>query len=920
MNPAVAQPIDTVYLPSSARFWDEAARTVLGQSLPDYRNKATVVDLSGIRVLVSTFEHIQLLRQALAREVGRAFIPPVIMTPGAAIGMLPPSVGVTATASSERLMMLYASLRQHGWLKKLFTARRNTDLLPLAETLLTLSDELTQTWLPALQGSPDAADAQWQAALAQLSPQARTLLSDETQLVWTIWKSQLDASDAIALRFARMRELATHADQPLFWISPVAADAMEQAFLAEWQARQHVTIITLDWRAAAIAPIWQRAWQEVAEHSDEQNNEQARGDEQGMMCEHDQLAHADIATPGHLQLFEADSLEDEARGGAQAIIAWLQQGLQHIAIVAQDRVVARRMRALLERAQIQVADETGWKLSTTRAAAAVAAWAELVASQAETVGLLDFLKSPFVFAELADKGDQLIFIETVLHRANVLGGWDAVVAACARAPEAQWLLQRLRAEAMRHAGRRRLCNWLADTRATFDAIGMTDALLKDEAGRQVLDLFDLIERDCAAVDQDFSFAEWRAFLNLQLEATAFVQPRRDKRVVMLPLNGARLRSFDAVLLVGADAEHLPSRPVETLFFANAVRAELGLATRESRQRQQLRDVVELLSANPRIIMSWQAHRNGEPNLPSPWLQRLELVLQQAGLPLLVRYQPVLPLRSLTTALPRMPAPAAPLLRPQKLSASGYNSLVACPYQFFATRMLRLSGLDELSELPEKRDYGDWLHRILALFHESLRDHPVSGEARAALLQAISDRVFGEELQRSAAALGFQARWQKNMPAYLEWVAAREAEGWQFMLGEEQAQKVLQWAEGSIVLHGRIDRIDADAQGAQVVLDYKSTSAEVLKKRLDKGEDQQLPFYGLLSPTPLAGAAYVPLEQSRERIAEVAAEEFDAWQRALEQRIVASMQAIDRGAAMPASGPASVCQYCDVRGLCRKGAW
>ena len=65
-------------------------------------------------------------------------------------------------------MSLYAELRQHAWLKKLFIARRNTDLLPLAQTILKLSDELTQSHLPALRISADAAAARWQAALAQL--------------------------------------------------------------------------------------------------------------------------------------------------------------------------------------------------------------------------------------------------------------------------------------------------------------------------------------------------------------------------------------------------------------------------------------------------------------------------------------------------------------------------------------------------------------------------------------------------------------------------------------------------------------------------------------------------------------------------------------------------------------------------------
>jgi ATP-dependent helicase/nuclease subunit B len=268
----------------------------------------------------------------------------------------------------------------------------------------------------------------------------------------------------------------------------------------------------------------------------------------------------------------------------------------------------------------------------------------------------------------------------------------------------------------------------------------------------------------------------------------------------------------------------------------------------------------------------------------------------------------------------MPAPVAPQLRPARLSASGYNSLVACPYQFFATRMLGLSGIDELSELPEKRDYGDWLHRILFRFHETLRDRPVPPEERAALLGDISRDVFAHSLDKSGAALGYFARWEKAMPAYLEWVVEREAQGWQFFFGEEHLERTLQWFDGEVMLHGYVDRVDENASGERAVLDYKSTNQTALAKKLKLGEDHQLPFYGLLSDKPLASAAYVPLEASRDSIREVEAPDFPIWQQALREQVAHSMQAIDRGAPMPATGPESVCQYCDARGLCRKGAW
>ncbi|MFX5521536.1 hypothetical protein ABTD78_19960, partial [Acinetobacter baumannii] len=91
----------------------------------------------------------------------------------------------------------------------------------------------------------------------------------------------------------------------------------------------------------------------------------------------------------------------------------------------------RRLRALLERAEVAVADETGWKLSTTRAAAALAAWNDLVSARGETNALLDLLKSPFVFPDDADRSDRVMRIEARLRRTNIAGDWQALQSAFA---------------------------------------------------------------------------------------------------------------------------------------------------------------------------------------------------------------------------------------------------------------------------------------------------------------------------------------------------------------------------------------------------------------------------------------------------------------------------------------------------------
>lgn len=898
------------FIPASPQFWQQAARRFLQSTVRHGWLPQGGPDYSALRVIVPTYAHAQLLLKALAQELAGNFIPPRILTLFALLEMqTPDSAMPRPDAPSERLMSLYAELRQHAWLKKLFTARRNTDLLPLAQTLLTLSDELTLALLPAANRDRSALEQGWQTALAQLPAPAQELLSEEAQLVWSVWQSQLDGHDALVQRYQNLLRLAGQAQEPLIWISPTEPDATEQAFLQAWAERQPVQALLLDWRAPALPQPYAQAWPLLQEGEPPAT----------------QPALAEAAGTAHIRLCQAGSLEDEAVQGAQTVINWLQQGKQHIAVVAQDRVVARRIRALLERAQVFVADETGWKLSTTRAAAALAAWFEVVTTRADTIALLDLLKSPYLeqaHAETAvDKTDLVMQLELILRRANVLGGWDAVLAALNAASDAaqayRWLAALARL-AGNFSSRRSLAAWSATTLQNLHEMAMFSALQADSAGAQIIQLLQALNNDCQQMEAAFSFAEWRAFINLQLESTPFITAHNDKRVVMLPLNGARLRSFDAVLLVGADAAHLPSQPGEVLFFANAVRRECGLVTREARQRQQLRDFTELLLSNPEIVLSWQGHLGGEHNPLSPWLAQLGLTLErcaQAGLP---EMHLAIPQQILQATPPSQPRPSAPALLPAALSASAYNSLVVCPYQFFAARMLRLGALDELSDLPEKRDYGDWLHAILKQFHDRLQQE--AGSDREQLLRTISREFFENILHQSPAALAYSVRWEKVIPAYVAWLKQREQDGWQFEIGEVWCEKNLSWDAGQITLRGRIDRVDRNAAGEHAVLDYKTKGVTELRKRVRSGEDHQLPFYGLLAEQTPGSAAYVALEIQQDKTGDAPAENFETWTQALEQAILNNMQAIQRGAALPAHGVESSCQYCEMRGLCRKGAW
>jgi ATP-dependent helicase/nuclease subunit B len=131
---------------------------------------------------------------------------------------------------------------------------------------------------------------------------------------------------------------------------------------------------------------------------------------------------------------------------------------------------------------------------------------------------------------------------------------------------------------------------------------------------------------------------------------------------------------------------------------------------------------------------------------------------------------------------------------------------------------------------------------------------------------------------------------------------------------------LPWDGGTITLHGRIDRIDQNDVGERAVLDYKTQNLPVLRDKLKQREDHQLAFYGLLSGAETTSAHYVALEAMKDKTGDAEAPHYADWQQALAAQIGDNMHAIAHAAPLPATGIESVCQYCEVRGLCRKGAW
>ncbi|MDZ4200822.1 MAG: PD-(D/E)XK nuclease family protein [Gallionella sp.] len=842
-------------------YFDKVARRILAAH--------PAPDLRGITVLLPNYHAAQPLAQALMRiaQLPALLLPQMVTLNGWAQSVALDEAVVT---DSQRSALLYQHLRKQKWFD-------NADLWGMTQELLKLFDELTHA-LDALPG-----DADGFIAAVEHAYQARqnATLQLEARLVFELWHAmqagaELDAARAYQQRLAK---LATQADRPLYVLRASEWDAVEQRFLDEYEQRAVVRVFDLrEMEMQSGAPLF----------------------------------------------FAATSLEQEARAAAMQVRLWLQAGKQNIAIVAQDRVVARRMRALLERAEILVADETGWTFATLSVSTVLDRWLTALQSDFYHHDLLDLLKSPYIFADMSagERKSAVYQLEQLLRKQGVVAGLEKFMALAEHEVTLHRPLARLRQAAalLEQNKKKTLAEWLAALRESLNVLGIDAGLRQDEAGQQLLHALENWQQELHSDTGRYAFHEWRRWLAQQLDIETFRDSSIDSTVRFTHLAATRWRDFDAVLLLGCDADRLPSAANGGRWFNDAVRAALNLPTRSTHAVRQRDDLLTLLALNDTVLVTWQRDKSGEARLLSPFLQMLRDEHERVhGDDLTERelHAYLAAEEAHRIALPQSSQPApnmAAEIVPSSVSISGYNSLVACPYQFYARHILRLNELDEVQEVIEKRDYGDHVHMILQRFHE--RYPQVSGNDMAeidAALRRISEEVFADLLAQDFAARGWLARWYKSLPAYIEWQMGNEAQGWRYA----EAESKFDWQLEGVRLRGRIDRLDVRAE-EKLVLDYKTQSDAVLRNKLkEPGEDVQLACYAYAHEA--ADAAFVSIDNGKVKMVEPK-HDVPLLAQLNTERLEQVMAAIRKGAGLPANGIDAVCVYCEVRGVCRKGEW
>ena len=659
-----------------------------------------------------------------------------------------------------------------------------------------------------------------------------------------------------------------------------------------------------------------------------------------------------------LQICTAENPEQEARVIDIQVRRWLLEGSKNIGIVTNDRRLARRVRALLERANVLMLDAAGWTLSTTSAASAVVHWLDCIEQRFHHLKLLDCLKSPFLSAFINKYGGlELIgqFEQSVVYRYGISGDLERYQKAIEShqnqideyygSDASEQMMRMLVALQQALKPLVEVCSTaLVGTDKYFFALEkaisdleLAHALSEDDAGKEVLQEIHELRHYSRRSGIKDNWAGFRAWLMRNLERRKFHPPLIGSGVELMGFAESRLYRFDALIVAGVSREHMPGSANDSPFFNEGVRHQLNLPSRYLPQRERFADFRRLLEAAPKVLLTVSKEQNGNPVLSSPWLERLRAmhklafhtVPDAADLLALARYPQTLINRDTAKEPEPESAPELridPDLLPDKISATGYQKLVDCPFSFFANNCLALKPIEEIDDELDKADFGSRIHRILQAFHGGIDGlpgpfaEPVSEknlDKATDLLADISEQVFQNDIKRLPSTLGWYLNWHRTIPYYLNWQMEREK---LLRVTETESNHEIRIMDSPpLSLFGRLDRVDS-GNGQLAIIDYKTGKAPS-KKKLHNGESVQLPFYAMLCEQQVSSTSALEIgDGAVSERARLEDEELEQLVKDHTQRIRELFTDLAAGTNAPAWADSSTCHYCQHSGICRRELW
>jgi ATP-dependent helicase/nuclease subunit B len=267
------------------------------------------------------------------------------------------------------------------------------------------------------------------------------------------------------------------------------------------------------------------------------------------------------------------------------------------------------------------------------------------------------------------------------------------------------------------------------------------------------------------------------------------------------------------------------------WLSRPMRLKLGLDLPERRIGLSAHDFAQLLGARE-VVLTHAAKLAGAPTVPSRFLQRLAAVAGEHWKDVRHRgenylaWARALDRPSKITPEPQ-PAPKPPrAVRPQGLSVTDIENWLRDPYTIYAKHILRLTPLDPVDMSPGAAERGTMIHAAIGEFTQNFAEKLPADPA--AEIIALGRTHFATLEDFPEARAFWWPRFLRIARWFADWERARRPAIAQIS-AEIRGAIDIPLGDATFKLSGIADRIERNADGRYVILDYKTGSARTEKQ-------------------------------------------------------------------------------------------
>lgn len=553
----------------------------------------------------------------------------------------------------------------------------------------------------------------------------------------------------------------------------------------------------------------------------------------------------------NISLVETTTQSEEAQTIAVIMRATLEEPGKSATLVTPDRALARRVCAALKKWNIPVDDSAGTSLAMTPAGHLLECIFTCVEENFSPPSLLNLLKHQLV--KLTDSfllGD---FEIELCRGPRPAHGLTSLRQRCATLktprPDLEDLITRIEQVfsplTALNNGLHNVGDYLTALVSVAESLGNErDIWLYEDGEAASLLLSDM--NTYASLLPHIDLPSMRGILNQLMLGVPVRHPVLHPRLLILGQLEARMIQTDVMILGSLNEGSWPAEPAHDPWMSRPMRKEFGLPSPERSIGLAAHDFVQSI-CSPRVFITRSNKVEGAPTVPSRWLQRLETMLQAAGLapPLDHTYKAWArklqehdgPMEPAARPEPRPPLQRRPLT----LSVTWIERWLRNPYQVYIRKILRLDPLEPLDQDTTAAERGSLAHAILKDFIEAYPDH-LPPSAHAEFIRIARQQM--DDLETDPAQREY---WWPRLERLATWFIDNErtwrtsAKPWKV---EAHGEIKLPISRGNFTLFARADRIDRLRDGSAAIIDYK-TGQPPSATAIASGEDSQIPLEGLI---------------------------------------------------------------------------